>query len=94
MALARVVSFKGVNDQRIAELRKQITAESRPDDIPASEIVILHDSDAQTALAIVFFENDDDYARGDAALSAMPSDETPGARESVSKYEVAIRVQA
>ncbi len=94
MALARVVSFTGVTDQRIADLREQITAESRPDDIPAGEIIILHNKDTQASLAIVFFESEDDYARGDAALSAMPSDDTPGSRASVTKYDVAIRVQA
>jgi hypothetical protein len=41
---------------------------------------------------IVFFDNEDDYRRGDETLSAMPADETPGRRTSVSKYQVAIRM--
>ena len=40
---------------------------------------------------IVFFDNEDDYNRADATLSAMPADETPGQRTSVGKYEVAVR---
>lgn len=91
MALARVVTFEGVDAVRIAELKRNIEEGERPDDIPASEIVILHDADAGSAMALVFFENEDDYRRGDAALGAMPTDETPGSRTSVAKYDVAVR---
>jgi hypothetical protein len=42
-------------------------------------------------MAILFFDNDDDYQRGDATLNAMPAGETPGRRTSVNRYEVAIR---
>jgi hypothetical protein len=41
---------------------------------------------------VVFFDNEDDYRRGDAALSAMPAADTPGQRTSVTKYDVAIRM--
>ena len=94
MALARVVGFEGVTNERIEQLRQQIGESGRPDDVPATEILILHDPDAQKSLAIVFFDNEDDYRRGDAALSAMPADDTPGNRSSVSKYTVAIRMTA
>jgi hypothetical protein len=94
MQYARVVGFNGVSDQRMEELRDRISEDPRPDDIPASEIMILHDSDGQRALAILFFENEEDYARGDAALNAMPSDDTPGGRTSVDKYAVAMRMTA
>jgi hypothetical protein len=91
MALARVVTFDKVDADRIAEVRRQIDEGERPDGIPATEIVILHDPDAEKSIAIVFFENDADYAVGDATLSAMPSLDTPGQRTSVTKYDVAIR---
>ena len=94
MALARVVSFDGVDGGHMAELKKQIEEGGRPDDIPATEILILHDEAGQKALAVLFFENDDDYAKGDAALNAMPSDETPGNRSSVTRYDVAVRMKA
>ena len=94
MALARVVAFDGVTDERIEQLRKEIGESGRPDEIPATEILILHDPDAQKSLAIVFFDNEDDYHRGDAVLSAMPADDTPGNRSSVAKYTVAIRMTA
>jgi hypothetical protein len=94
MALARVVSFSDVSQQRIEELRKQITEGEQPEDIPATEILVLHDPEAEKSLAIVFFENEDDYRRGDQALNAMPTGDTPGSRSGVTKYDVAIRVNA
>jgi len=92
MALARVVSFDGVSSERMAELQREIEGGERPDDVPATEIVVLHDPEAETSMVVLFFDNEDDYRKGDAALSAMPSDETPGRRTSVAKYHVAFRV--
>ena len=77
MALARAVTFEGVDSQHMAELSKQIENDPRPDDIPATEILMLHDEAADTSLVILFFENEDDYARGDAALNAMTPGDTP-----------------
>jgi hypothetical protein len=53
--------------------------------------MLLHDPGTQRSLAILIFDNEDDYQRGDAALQAMPADETPGSRTSIDKYTVAIR---
>ena len=41
---------------------------------------------------ILFFATEDDYMRGDEVLSAMPADDTPGRRTSVTKYDVPIRM--
>lgn len=90
MALARVVSFDGVGKERVEEMKQQMN-QGRPDDIPATEIVMLYDAEAEKAVVVVFFDNEDDYNRADATLSAMPADETPGQRTSVGKYEVAVR---
>ena len=93
MAIARVVSFDGVSADRIAELRSEMeSSDGPPSDVPSSEIIVLHDPEAEKSVVIVFFENEDDYARGDAALSAMPASDTPGQRTSVGKYEVAYRM--
>jgi hypothetical protein len=92
MALARVVSFEGVNKERMDQMRSEIEGGQRPEDIPATEIVILHDAEGESSLAILFFDNEDDYKRGDAALNAMPADETPGRRTSVKRYDVALRM--
>lgn len=92
MALARVVAFDGVDSERIAQMRQEMEQGERPGDIPATEVIVLHDPEASKSLAIVFFDNEEDYARGHAALDAMPAAETPGQRTSVTKYDVAIRM--
>jgi hypothetical protein len=92
MALARVVTFDGVTSDRIAEMQREMEGSERPDNVPASEIIILHDPETDKSLAIVFFDNEDDYRQGDEALSAMPAGDTPGQRTSVSKYQVAFRM--
>jgi hypothetical protein len=92
MALARVVTFDGVNKDRMDQMRSEMEGGERPDNVPASEVIILHDPDAEKSVAIVFFENEDDYAQGDAALNAMPAGDTPGQRSSVTKYDVAMRM--
>ena len=94
MALARAVTFEGVDSRRMAELSKEIASDRRPDDIPATEILMLHDESAGTSLVVLFFENEDDFARGDAALNAMTAGDTPGRRTSVTKYTVAGRMTA
>ena len=91
MALARVVTFDGVGEDRIAELRNQIEGGEQPEGLPASEIVVLYDAAAQKSLVIVYFDSEEDYAQGDATLNAMPAGDTPGSRTSVTKYDVAIR---
>jgi len=94
MALARVVGFSGVTSERIEELRKQIGEHGRPDEVPASEIMVLHDAEGKRSLVVLIFDNEDDYRRGDEALRAMPADETPGSRTEIAKYTVAIRASA
>jgi len=92
MALARVVTFEGVDSDRIEQLRQQIESGDRPEGLNATELVVLHDASANTSVSIVFFDNEEDYASGSAILEAMPTDDTPGSRTSVSKYDVAIRM--
>jgi hypothetical protein len=94
MALARVVAFDGVTKARADELDREMREGERPEGLPATEIVMLHDPDAEKALVILFFDSEEDYRRGDEALSAMPAGETPGTRTSVTKYHVAARVSA
>lgn len=91
MALARVVTFDGVTASHLEDLRQQIEAGERPPDLPATEILVLHDPASSESLTVVFFADEDGYARGDATLSAMPADDTPGRRTSVRRYDVAIR---
>ena len=92
MALARVVTFEGVDSARIDQLRQQVNEGEQPEGLNATEMIVLHDAGAEKSIAIVFFDNEADYASGDAILSAMPTGDTPGHRTSVSKYDVAIRM--
>ena len=94
MSLARVVAFDGVDRERVNQLKSQIESDPRPDDVPATEIVMLHDAVANKSLVILFFDSEEDYERGDAALNAVDPADTPGTRTSVDKYEVALRRQA
>jgi hypothetical protein len=92
MALARVVSFEGVSASHMEDLKRRMSESDQPDDIPASEVIVLHDPEGDRSIAIVMFETEEDYRRGDAALDAMPAGDTPGQRTSVAKYQVAIRM--
>ena len=92
MALARVVTFEGVDSARIDELREQVSSGEQPEGLNSTEMIVLHDADAQRSIAIVFFDSEQDYVQGDAVLNAMPAPDTPGRRTSVAKYDVAIRM--
>jgi hypothetical protein len=92
MALARVVSFDGVTKERIEQLRQEIEQGDAPEGLDATEMLVLHDPANDSSLAIVFFESEDAYTRGDEILSAMPAGDTPGQRTSVKKYDVAVRM--
>ena len=94
MALARVVSFDGVTKDRIDEIKREMSEGEQPEGVPATELVVLHDPDAETSLVILFFETEDDYKRGDEALNAMPAGDTPGRRTSVTRYDVSARMTA
>mgnify|MGYP007132578493 CR=1 FL=1 len=92
MALARVVTFEGVGRDRIEELRQQVEGGEQPEGMNSTELIVLHDPETNSSLTIVFFDNEEDYASGDAVLDAMPREDTPGERTSVKKYDVAIRM--
>jgi hypothetical protein len=94
MALARVVTFEGVSADRMQEMNREMQEGDRPEDLPAKEVLVLYDADAEKSVAILFFENEDDYRKGDEVLNAMPAGDTPGRRTSVTKYEVTARMTA
>ena len=94
MPLARVVTFEGVSADRMREMEREMQESDRPDDLPAKEVLVLYDAEAEKSVAILFFENEDDYRKGDELLNAMPAADTPGQRTSVTKYEVAARMTA
>lgn len=93
MALARVVTFEGVSKERIEHLKREMEEGGRPEGMPASEIVVLHDPEAEKSVVILFLETEDDYRTADEMLSAMPASDTPGTRASVEKYNVVQRLK-
>jgi hypothetical protein len=92
MALARVVTFDGVSKDRMEEMKREMSEGERPEGLPASELIVLHDADAEKSVVILFFDNEDDYRQGDETLNAMPAGDTPGQRTSVTKYDVVTRM--
>jgi hypothetical protein len=92
MAVARVVSFEGVSTERMEEMNREMQEGEQPADIPATEVVVLHDPEAEKSLVVLFFDSEEDYKQGDEALNAMPAGDTPGRRTSVTKYNVAVRM--
>ena len=94
MALARVVSFEGVDSDRMAELKSRVEGGEPPEGMPPSELLVLHDPEGRRSLAIVIVDNEDDYQKAHEVLDAMPAPDTPGQRASVDKYDVAVRMSS
>jgi hypothetical protein len=94
MALARVVTFDGVTKERMEEMDREMSEGQPPEGFPSSEMIALHDPEAEQSVVIIVFETEDDYKRGDEILDAMPTDETPGRRASVKKFNVAARMKS
>jgi len=92
MAVARVVTFEGVSKERMEEMDREMQDGQPPEGFPSSELIVLHDPEAEQSLVVVIFETEDDYKRGDELLDAMPAGDTPGRRTSVMKYNVATRM--
>jgi len=92
MALARVVTFEGVSKDRMDQMDREMREGDSPEGFPSSELIVLHDPEAEKSLVVIIFENEDDYRAGDEILSAMPAGDTPGQRTSVTKFNVATRM--
>ena len=92
MAIARVVTFDGVSSARMAEMKAQMEGQEQPEDIPATEILVLHDPEAEQSTVVLFFDSEEDYRRADATLNAMDASDTPGSRTSVTRHDVALRM--
>ena len=62
--------------------------------MPSKEFLLLQDPSAGTAIAIMLFENEDDYRQGDETLNSMtPPAGGMGERRSVEKLELVVRVK-
>jgi hypothetical protein len=94
MPVARVVTFDGVSKDRMDQMESEMRDGDPPEGFPPAEMVVLHDPEAEKSLVVVIFETEDDYARGDEILNAMPAGDTPGQRTSVARYNVAMRMKS
>lgn len=65
MAFARAVKFEGVSKDRVEQMKSEMEEGGRPDELPATEIIVLHDAEAEKSLVLVFFDSEEDYNRGD-----------------------------
>jgi hypothetical protein len=92
MAIARVVTFEGIDQARMDEMDREMKDGEQPEGLNSTEIIVLHDPEADKSVAILFFDNEEDYKQGDEILNAMPAGDTPGRRTSVAKYNVATRM--
>jgi hypothetical protein len=91
MPVARVVEFEGVSSDRMQQMQQEMEGRDAPEGMPAAEIMVLHEPAAGKALVMLVFDSEEDYAKADEVLNAMPSEDTPGQRASVKKYDVAMR---
>ena len=94
MALARVVSFDGVSKDRMEQMKAEMQDGGAPEGFPQSEILVLHDPEADKSLVVLILDNEDDYRKADEILNAMPAADTPGQRTAVQKYDVAVRMSS
>jgi len=96
--LARVVMWEGgqaeAMKQSAAEINEQ-SGDGPPPGVPAKEFLLLQDTANGKAIAVMTFDNEDDYREGDETLNSMsPPGEGMGQRVSVEKFEIAARFQA
>jgi len=96
--LARVVTWEGGDAEAMkrsaAEINEQ-SGDGPPPGVPAKEFLLLQDTASGKAIAVMTFDNEDDYREGDETLNSMsPPGEGMGQRVSVEKFEIAARFQA
>ncbi len=96
--LARMVTWEGGDADAMtksaAEINEQ-AGDGPPPGVPAKEFLLLQDTASGKALAVITFENEEDYRQGDETLnSTSPPGEGMGQRVSVEKFEIAARFQA
>jgi hypothetical protein len=93
LALARVVEFDGVSSDRMQQMKGEMESGQPPEGMPPAELIVLHDGDGEKSLVVLLLENEDDYRKADEILGGMSSDDTPGQRTSVRKFDVAVHMK-
>ena len=86
---ARVTMFEGGSADALRKASEEVNSSTEPPPgVPAKGFTMLIDPESGRSMGIVLFETEEDYAAGDAALSAMTPSEDGGHRVSVERYEV------
>lgn len=95
---ARVARWEGATAEALKQSADGIKADAEsgpPEGVPAKRLLLLQDPEGGRAMAIVLFETEEDYRRGDETLNSMsPPGGGMGQRVGVDKYEVAIDLDA
>jgi hypothetical protein len=76
------------------QMRQEMEGGQPPEGMPPAEIIVLHDAEASKSLVVLLLESEEDYAKADEILNAMPTEDTPGRRTSVKKYDVAVHMSS
>ena len=92
---ARVATFQGGNPEEIQRMVEEINQRSEsgpPEGLPATGLLILHNSEGK-AHAITLFESEEDLRQGHETLSAMdpPQPGGMGERASVEFFEAGVK---
>ena len=94
---ARVVRWEGAEAEAVKETAAEISSDAEsgpPEGVPAKGLLLLHDLEGGKAMAISFFETEEDYREGDATLNSMdPPGGGFGQRVAVDKYSVALELE-
>jgi hypothetical protein len=94
---ARVVRWEGAEAEALRQTAERIGADAEdgpPEGVPAKGLLLLQDLEAGKAMAISFFETEEDYREGDETLNSMnPPGDGMGRRVAVDKYSVALELE-
>lgn len=95
---ARVVRWEGADAEAMKRTAEEIGSRADagpPEGVPAKGLLLLQSPESGKAMAISFFETEDDYRQGHETLESMsPPGEGLGNRVGVDKYEVALELEA
>ena len=91
----RVVRFTDVDSDRVEQmLGRMRESDGPPEGIKSTGIQMVLDRDQNTAVAIQFFETEQDMIDSEAVLEAMDPSETPGTRASIDRGERIVDLSA
>jgi hypothetical protein len=91
----RVTRFTDVDPERLDGLVARIEEnDGPPEGVPSSGVKVLHDESQGTAVVLGMFDSEEDMRAAEEALNNMPSEQTPGSRETVDRCVVRIEKES